>query len=93
MSMLAKRMHTTVVWVERCMLASGRRPLRPGMESAETREEGLEAFEDAEPEEIAPEDIQEPGARGYKEHPEKERLSRVKPPPTPSDFGLYDEGN
>lgn len=92
MSMVAKRLRTTVTWVERCMLAYGRQPLRPGIESAEGREERLESFEDQEAEEIAPEDVAEPGAREYKAHAEKERVSHVKPPPTPVDFRIFEEG-
>ncbi len=92
MSMVARRLGTTVTWVERCMLAYGRRPKRPGLESAESREQHLESFEDQEPEEVAPEDVAEPGARELKEHAEKERVSRMKPPPTPADFREYQEG-
>jgi len=89
MSRVAKQLHTTVTWVERCMLAYGRRPRRPGLESAESREQHLEDLEEQEPEEVAPEDIAEPGARERKEHPEKERVTHVKPPPTPGGFFDY----
>ena len=92
MSMVAKQLRTTVTWVERCMLAYGRRPMRPGIESAEGREERLESFEDQEVEEIAPEDVAEPGARELKQHAEKERVSHLKAPPTPVDFRAYQEG-
>jgi hypothetical protein len=84
MSQVARQLGTHVIWVEHCMLAYGRRPKRPGYESAEARDERLEALEADEPEESGPEDVEEPGARERPEHPEKERVLRIKPPPTPS---------
>lgn len=83
LSLVAKRLGTTVPWIEHCMRAYGRRPKRPGLESAEAREEQLESFEDEEPEEAFHEDVEEPGARERVVHPQKERVLRAKPPPTP----------
>jgi len=68
------------------MLAYGRRPNRPGYESAETREQRLEAMEEDEPEESGPEDVEEPGARERVVLPDKPRVLHIKPPPTPSSF-------
>lgn len=65
------------------MRAYGRRPKRPGLESAESREAELESFEDEEPEETGPEDTEEEGAPNPKLHPERQRLLKIKPPPTP----------
>ena len=65
------------------MRAYGRRPKRPGHESAESREAELESFEDEEPEETGPEDTEEEGAPDPKLHPERQRLLKIKPPPTP----------
>jgi hypothetical protein len=83
LSLVAKRMGTSVAWLERCLLSYGRRAKRPGLESAEAREERLEEFEEEEPEETFPEDVEEPGARPLPEHPERERRPRLGLPPTP----------
>jgi len=91
MSQLAKRLGTTVTWVEHCMRVYGRRPKRPGFESAEEREAALEALEEDEPEETSSEDVQEPGARERAEHPARERVLRIKPPPTPDSYGRQRE--
>lgn len=91
-SEIAKQLGTSVPWVERCMLAYGRRAERPGQETAEAREERLESFEEDEPEEAGLEDIQEPGAREREEHPQKERQLRIKPPPTPELSEEFREG-
>jgi hypothetical protein len=84
LSLVAKRMGTSVAWVERCLTSYGRRAKRPGLESAEGREERLEKFEEDEPEETFPEDVVEPGARPLHEHPEHERQPRLRIPPTPA---------
>jgi len=72
MSVVAKELGTSVVWVERCMLAYGRQPRRPSGKSAESREQLLESLEENEPEEEnAPEDIEEAGAPNRGERPEQ----------------------
>jgi len=63
LTIVAKQLGTNIVWVERCMQAYGRRVVRPGLESAEGREERLENFEEDEAEESGREDVPEPGAR------------------------------
>ena len=83
MSSLAQRLGTTVFWVEHCMLTYGRRPKRPGVESAEIREERMESLEENEPEETAAEDVPEPGAAERPFHPARERRLKLQPPPTP----------
>src|SRR5262249_19347383 len=72
LSKLAKAMGTTTGWVEHCMTMYGRRQRRPEVESADRREERLEALEDEEPEEVAPEDVEEPGEHEH-EVPYEER--------------------
>ena len=71
MSVVAEELGTSVVWVERCMLAYGRRPKRPGTESDEARQHLLESWEADEPEESGPEDIEEAGAPYRREQPER----------------------
>lgn len=71
MSMVAKELGTSVVWVERCMLTYGRRPRRPSGKTAESREQLLESLEENEPEEGGPEDIEEAGAPNRGERPEQ----------------------
>jgi len=83
---VAKELKTTIPWVEHCMRAYGRRPLRPGREAAESREAEIEAYEEDEPEETFAEDIEEPGARELEIPPPKPRILRAKPPPTPRDL-------
>lgn len=83
LSDIAKRLGTSVPWVERCMRTYGRRPKRPSLESAEGREAVLEDYEENEPEESAREDVEEPGARERPEHPEHARYSQFKFTPTP----------
>ncbi len=82
-SKVATRLHTSVAWAEHCMRAYGLRTKRPGIESAEGREQELESFEEDEPEEAAAEDIEEEGATNPKLHPERQRLLKIHPPPTP----------
>jgi hypothetical protein len=82
-SKVAKHLGTTVAWTEQCMRTYGLRPKRPGHESAESREAELESFEEDEPEETGPEDNEEPGAPDLKEHPDRQRLLKIHPPPTP----------
>lgn len=91
-SQLAKRLGTSIPWVERCMLMYGRRPQRPGLEAAESKESEIEAFEEEEPEESFPEDKEEPGAHEEPEHPEKPRVFRLEPPPTPKEGEETREG-
>jgi hypothetical protein len=73
LSVIAKRLRTTLTWVDRCVQSYGRRAKHPGRESADSREYHLNQLESDEFEEKAPEDKEEPGARERKEHPEKER--------------------
>jgi hypothetical protein len=58
---IARRLGTTELWVVQCMATYGRRiPAR--LESI-FNEDAVALFEDAEPEEAAAEDVEEPGAR------------------------------
>ena len=92
LSAIARGLGTTVAWVEHCMLAYGRRPRRPGYQTAESRETELERLESDEPEEEFPEDVEEPGARERVVHPQRPRVLRVKPPPTPKEFEEFRYG-
>ncbi|MBI3784587.1 MAG: hypothetical protein HY270_14430 [Deltaproteobacteria bacterium] len=83
LSLVAHQVGSSVPWVEHCMKVYGRRPKRPGLESAEAHEERLEAFEDDEPEETGPEDVEEEGAKERREHPERPRYSKFKNVPAP----------
>lgn len=60
LAVMARELGTTAPWTARCLLAYGRRVPR----SSETfqDEDQLEKFEEQEPEETAPEDVEEPGA-------------------------------
>jgi len=91
-SRIAKVLGTTVAWAEHCMTAYGRRPPRPGVESSESKEAEIESFEEDEPEEMMPEDTEEDGAPDLKEHPERPKLLRVHPPPTPVEGREAEEG-
>jgi hypothetical protein len=82
-SEIAEKLGTSVPWVERCMLTYGRRPKRPGHETAEAVEARLERLEEDEPEETAREDAEEAGAVEIEELPEKQRIERIDPRPTP----------
>lgn len=84
-SRLAKRLGSTPAWVEHCMRVYGRRARRPGLESTEGRESRLEQFESDEAEEIAPEDIEEPGEDLPPKRREKPPVIRPTPAP-PLDF-------
>src|SRR5262249_23184777 len=63
LSILARQLGTSRLWVERCMLAYGRQPAHIELENAEEREDALEKLEEEEPEERSVEDVEEPGAR------------------------------
>jgi hypothetical protein len=91
-SKVAKNLGTTIAWTEHCMRVYGRRPKRPGLESAESREAELESFEDEEPEETMPEDTEEEGAPDLRLHPERQRLLKIHPPPTPREGMEGEEG-
>ena len=91
-SKVARALGTTIAWTEHCMRTYGLRPKRPGRESAESREAELESFEDDEPEEVMPEDAEEEGAPDLKEHPERARILKIKPPPTPKEADEIREG-
>jgi hypothetical protein len=83
LSAVAKELGTNVTWVERCMLAYGRRVRRPGIESAGTTERRLESFEEDEVEEVQPEDV-EGGGGEFPERPERQRRLKSAPVPTPT---------
>ncbi|MFI5398430.1 MAG: hypothetical protein ACHQ9S_23090 [Candidatus Binatia bacterium] len=76
---IAKEMHTSVLWVERCMESYGRRVREETHHNAEEREQLLETWEEDEPEEVGPEEMSEPGVEDRSErqtlrsHPERER--------------------
>ena len=91
-SKVARKLGTTIAWTEHCMRAYGRRPKRPGLESAESREAELESFEDEEPEETLAEDTEEEGAPDLKIHPERQRLLKIHPPPTPREGMESEDG-
>lgn len=91
-SKVARRLGTTVAWTEHCMRTYGRRPKRPGHESAESREAELESFEDDEPEEPQPEDTEEAGAPDLRIHPQRPRVLKIHPPPTPEEGQESNEG-
>jgi hypothetical protein len=68
---IARTMNTTTAWVEHCLQTAGRRTKRSDLQVGENNEDRLEKFEDEEPEETAPEDVEEPGAKERPERPEK----------------------
>jgi hypothetical protein len=72
-SKVAKELGTNVTWVERCMLAYGRRAKRSRVESAETTAQRLESFEEDEPEEVGPEDVEEEGSSARRGPSERQR--------------------
>ncbi len=71
-SAIAQELHTSVIWVERCMLASGKRVAHSHLQSVESAEDRLEGLEEDEPEESAPEEIE--AGREPKEHEERPRV-------------------
>lgn len=91
-SRVAVHLNTSIAWAEHCMRAYGLRTKRPGVESSEGREEEMESFEEDEPEEAAPEDTEEEGAPNPKIHPERQKLLRAHPPPTPREGTESNEG-
>lgn len=84
-SELARKMGTSVTWVEHCLKAFGRRPKRPSLESHESREAELEALEESEPEESFAEDREEPGARERPPATTRPRYLSIKPTPGMND--------
>jgi len=83
---IARRLNTSVVWVQRCMMAYGRRPARLAggeAESRETRLEKLEADEPEEREERAPEESEDLGTSG--KHELREKPPRPDRQATPND--------
>jgi len=82
LSKLAKQLGTTSGWVEHCMSTYGRRQRRPEIQPGDQREERLELLEIEEPEEVAPEDTEEPGEHEREEGPE-ERQRNLHLQPTP----------
>jgi hypothetical protein len=91
-SRIARKLGTTIPWTEHCMRTYGRRPKRPGLEAAESREAEMEAFEGDEPEETFPEDLEEAGVPDLKERPEKSRRLKLQAPPTPSEGEEFLQG-
>ncbi len=84
-NVVARSLGTTPWWVERCMTTYGRSvPMRKNQPSGESLlEERVERFEEDEPEELAPEEVEEPG--GEHEAPEKPIKT---PRPTPNQPGF-----
>jgi hypothetical protein len=80
-SLIARSLGTSVAWVERCMLAYGRRPRGQGGESAESKENLMESWEQNEPEERGAEEIEEPGALSERGLGQKQLRKPI--PPTP----------
>ena len=77
---LATRIGSSVPWVEHCMSVYGRRPRRPNLDAVEHGAElRLEQFESDEPEEVAPEELEEPDKEVVKKRPERPAVI----PPTP----------
>lgn len=76
---MARRLGTSAGWVQRCLESYGRGAMRAGLGSAQGAER-IDMFEDQEPEEVAPEDVDNKGSATvlYREH-----IEHVKPPPTP----------
>jgi hypothetical protein len=92
----ARQMHTSVLWVDRCMQAYGRRMQKAVHSSAEAREHRLEGFEEDEPEEVGSEEVGEMDTqdrielRRLRPHPDKEQTLRSNIKPTPgADEGDY----
>ncbi len=84
---VAQKLNTSGFWVDRCMGAYGRRLRHVAAQNSEETEERLEHLEEDEPEETAPEDIEEEGASAHLERPERENMSRGKPTPKSDDAG------
>jgi hypothetical protein len=84
---VAKHFGTSIIWVERCMQAYGKRVDRPGTESSDGREQRLSNFEDEEATEKFPEDVEEPGGRERGPRLEVEKPPRPTPRPTPDESG------
>lgn len=86
---IARQMHTSVLWVDRCMEAYGRRMKQEVHNSAEAREHRLESLEEDEPEEVGSEELGEMDTQDRRElrrlrpHPDKEKVLRKKTRPTP----------
>jgi hypothetical protein len=71
---VARQLKTSTFWVERCMNVYGRRPRRVAAENSEETEQRLESLEEDEPEETAPEDVEEEGVRTRPERPERQKV-------------------
>jgi hypothetical protein len=83
MLLVSRELGTSVTWVGRCMRAYGRRVKRPGVESAEATEQRLESYEEDEPREVQPEDIEEEGGELPEPPPEEQSRQKNAPLPTP----------
>jgi hypothetical protein len=78
---IGRKLNQDLRWVERCMRLYGRRPLKPAPLHAESKEEEEEEWESDEPVEIG---VEETGdARDGEQQPERQRVLRIKPTPTP----------
>jgi hypothetical protein len=86
---IARQMHTSVLWVDRCMQAYGRRMKQDVHNSAEAREHRLESLEEDEPEEVGSEELGEMDTQDRRErrrlqpHADKETVLRSNPRRTP----------
>jgi hypothetical protein len=70
LSRMAHQLSTSVVWVEQCLESYGRMPAGVELKGNEGQEHFLDSLESEEPEERAPEDIEEPGPRQLPVRPE-----------------------
>lgn len=86
---IARQMHISVLWVDRCMEAYGRRMKQEVHKSAEAREQRLESLEEDEPEEVGSEELGEMDPQDRRElrrlqpHPDQEKVLRPNARPTP----------
>ncbi len=71
---VAQKLNTSTFWVERCMEVYGRRPRNVAAQNSEETEQRLESLEEDEPEETAPEDVEEEGVRTRPERPERQKI-------------------
>ncbi len=85
---VASKLGTSTFWVQRCLEVYGRQPRHVAAENSEETEQRLDSLEEDEPEETAPEDIEEEGVRARPERPERQKLlhgaARL---PTPNEGG------
>ena len=72
LSAVARDLNTSVIWVERCLVAYGKPVKGSHLETAESVEDRLEALEEEEPEETSREEIEAGGT-----HPPRAEKQRV----------------